>query len=81
MLPIELDEDTADKNGVDVETIMGARDDDTVQESLDARQKQLEEAKTNNVAAQKKQKEIYDRKHHHPEVFSVGAVVLKDFLI
>ena len=81
VLPIELDKDTADKNGVDVETIMGARDDDAVQESLDARQKQLEEAKTNIVAAQKKQKEIYDRKHHHPEVFSVGAVVLKkDFL-
>ena len=41
----------------------------------------MEEAKTNIVAAQKKQKEIYDRKHHHPEVFSIGAVVLKkDFL-
>ena len=77
VLPIELDKDTADKNGVDVETIMGARDDDTVQESLDARQKQLEEAKTNIVAVQKKQKE---RKHHHPEVFSVGAVVKKEFL-
>ena len=47
VLPTEFDEDTADKNGVDVETIMGACDDNTVQDSLDARQKQLEEAKRN----------------------------------
>ncbi len=45
------------------------------------RRLQLEAVKKNIVKAQAKQKEQYDRKHHKPEVFQVGSIVLKkDFL-
>ena len=37
----------------------------------------LEEAKTNILAAQKKQKEYYDRKHAKPHLFEKGQLVLK----
>ena len=37
----------------------------------------LESVKANIVTAQKRQKERYDRKHSNPEVFAVGALVLK----
>ena len=45
------------------------------------RQKRLEEAKANILAAQEKQKDHYDRKHACPECYQVDALVLKkDFL-
>ena len=39
----------------------------TQDDRLIHRQKQLEEAKENIIAAQAKQKELYDRKHANPE--------------
>ena len=45
------------------------------------RQKRLDEAKANILAAQEKQKDQYDRKHACPECYQVDALVLKkDFL-
>ena len=44
------------------------------------RQKLLEEAKANVVAAQKKQKELYDRKHGKHDGFKVGDLVLRENL-
>ena len=42
---------------------------------------QLEAVKKNIIKAQVQQKAQYDKKHHKPEVFRVGALVLKkDFL-
>ena len=37
----------------------------------------LRTAKKNIMRAQKKQKEAYDKKHHCPEVFEVGRLVMK----
>ena len=37
----------------------------------------LQDAKKNIIRAQAKQKAAYDRRHCHPEVFRVGAMVLK----
>ena len=39
--------------------------------------KQLEEAKKNILAAQKKQKKAYDKKHANPELFETNQLVLK----
>lgn len=33
--------------------------------------------KQTSICAQQKQKEVYDRKHHQPDVYAVGALVLK----
>ena len=45
------------------------------------RQKRLEEAKANILAAQEKQKEYFDKKHACPECYKVSVLVLKkDFL-
>jgi hypothetical protein len=44
---------------------------------MEARENVLEVAKANIVKAQMKQKKQYDKKHFQPEVFSVGAIVLK----
>ncbi len=50
-------------------------------EHAEHRRLQLEAVKKNILKAQAKQKEQYDRKHHKPEVFQVGSIVLKkDFL-
>lgn len=47
---------------------------------MDANVKRLELVKKNILAAQQKQKQIYDRKHSIPETFAVGSTVLrKDF--
>ena len=42
------------------------------------REKLLEEAKANILAAQKKQKELYDRKHGKHDGFKVGDLVLRE---
>ena len=53
-------------------------DEDAVQKMEAARKSTLEQAKKNIVAAQQKQKEIYDKKHcTNKEVYSVDAMVLK----
>ena len=37
----------------------------------------LEQAKTNIILAQRRQKKVYDTKHSNPCVFQIGALVLK----
>jgi hypothetical protein len=50
-------------------------------EHTEERRQQLEVVKKNILQAQAMQKKQYDRKHHKPEVFKVGSIVLKkDFL-
>ena len=44
---------------------------------MQEKRERLESVKANIVTAQKRQKERYDRKHSNPEVFAVGALVLK----
>jgi len=44
---------------------------------MQEKRERLESVKANIVTAQKRQKEQYDRKHFNPEVFAVGALVLK----
>ena len=52
-----------------------------VEKLANHRQGIIEEAKANIKLAQAKQKEVYDRKHAHPDAFKVGSQVLKkDFL-
>ena len=47
-----------------------------------SRTKQLEEAKQNILKAQKKQKEVYDKKHANPMHYKVGQLVMKkDFTL
>ena len=41
------------------------------------RRQRLESVKENILVAQRRQKDQYDRKHANPEVFAVGALVLK----
>ena len=40
-------------------------------------QERLEQARSNILYAQQKQKEAYDRKHFVPECFKIGSIVLK----
>lgn len=44
---------------------------------VEGRQEVLDRAKSNIIKAQQKQKEAYDKKHSCPEVYKLGAVVLK----
>lgn len=44
---------------------------------IQRRMQLLVTAKNNIIIAQGKQKEAYDKKHFSPEVFEVGAVVMK----
>ena len=75
VLPIDLG---SSSNGIGAhEVIESGGDKEALTNMLDARRKRLEEAKANIVSAQQKQKEIYDCKHHQPEVFAIGAIVLK----
>ena len=61
-----------------VDEVFSGCDEDAVQKMEAARKNTLEQAKQNIVAAQEKHKEIYDKKHcTNPEVYSVGALVLK----
>ena len=57
--------------------IKDGADDEAHRNMQDARKRKLEDAKANIISAQQKQKENYDRKHHQPEVFAIGAIVLK----
>ena len=43
------------------------------------KQKQRTDCLSPEHQLERSEKEIYDRKHHQPEVFSIGAIVLKDF--
>ena len=46
-------------------------------EAMESRMNILKEAKCNIVKAQAKQKKHYDKRHNCPEMFKVGAIVLK----
>ena len=73
VLPIDL---CSGSNGAD-EIIENDVNEEAIAIMQDAKRKRLEEAKANIISAQQKQKEVYDCKHHQPEVFAIGAVVLK----
>ena len=51
--------------------------DEMIEENQIHREKMMEKVKANIVAAQARQKEQYDKKHHDPEIFAEGALVLK----
>jgi len=38
----------------------------------------MEKVKANITAAQARMKEQYDKKHHNPDIFSKGALILKE---
>ena len=51
--------------------------DDELDGIQEQRRQHIESVKENILIAQQRQKEKYDRKHSNPEVFAVGALVLK----
>ena len=72
VLPVNIRSDASKIEALD--EVIGGCDADTVQKKEAARKSTLELAKQNIVAAQQKQKEVYDRKHcTNPEVYSVSA--------
>ena len=76
VIPIDIRSDASKIEAVD--EVFSGCDEDAVQKMEAARKNTLEQAKQNIVAAQEKHKEIYDKKHcTNPEVYSVGALVLK----
>ena len=80
VIPIDLD-NANEHAPPDAEEIIGHGCDpeiiETIQENT---RKRLEKAKENIVRAQQKQKEVYDRKHHQPDAYALGALVLKKTL-
>lgn len=56
---------------------LDAFNDEEVERMMEERRVRLEAVKENIITAQKRQKDQYDRKHSNPEVFAVGALVLK----
>ena len=74
-LPIDLD---IKKSTSEQEVLCYANmDEPDLLQFAKERVERLEEAKTNILAAQKKQKEHYDRKHAKPHLFKKGQLVLK----
>ena len=73
VLPIDLklSSDVATSPKADQNT------DAMIEENQIYREKMMEKVKANIVAAQSRQKEQYDRKHHDREIFAEGALVLK----
>ena len=73
VLPIDL------KLSSDVATSLKAdqNTDELIEENQTYREKMMEKVKANIVAAQSRQKEQYDKKHHDSEIFAEGALVLK----
>ena len=53
------------------------RNDADIEEHFKDQEKILDTAKTNILAAQKRQKERHDCKHSNPDVFKNGVLVLK----
>ena len=82
-LPVDLNvaKQCADKKLLEYLEAGGELSATTVEKLASHRQGIIEEAKANIQQAQEKQKEVYDRKHAHPDAFQVGTQVLKkDFL-
>ena len=48
-----------------------------IDDHLSCQSKVVEKVKENIRAAQARQKEAYDKKHHNPKTFKVGALVLR----
>ena len=77
IIPIELD-NGSEHTQPDAEEAFGKGcDPETIQKMQEDTKKKLEKAKVNIICAQQKQKEAYDNKHHQPDVYAVGALVLK----
>ena len=51
--------------------------DEEVERITEERRQRLEFVKENILVAQQRQKKQYDHKHSNPEIFTVGALVLK----
>lgn len=73
VLPIDL------KLTSDVATLPNADQnaDQLMEENQINRERMMEKVKANIIAAQARQKEQYDKKHHNPDIFTKGALVLK----
>ena len=77
VIPVDLD-NGSEHAQPDAEEVFGQGcDPETIQKMQEDTKKKLEKAKVNIICAQQKQKEVYDRKHHQPDVYAVGALVLK----
>lgn len=72
VLPVDIS-----KKPLDEQPEMKEFDDDQIDLVMEERRERLGMVKENILNAQKKQKELYDRKHSKPEVFSIGALVWK----
>lgn len=78
VLPVDLH---GDSNADSPPAEMKEFNDAALEEMMVKKTAQLATVKENILAAQAKQKEAYDKKHSAPEVYRVGALVLKkDFL-
>ena len=77
VIPVDLDNGSKHTQSDAEQIISHGCDPDIIQKIQEDTQKRLEKAKANITCAQQKQKEVYDRKHHQPEVYTVGALVLK----
>lgn len=55
----------------------GENNDEIIEQHLALNSKMAETIKGNIIAAQKHQKEAYDKKHHNPAAFKAGALVLR----
>ena len=73
VLPVDL------KLSSDVATLpkIDQNADKMIEEDQIYREMMMERVKANIAAAQARQKEQYDKKHHDPEIFAEGALVLK----
>ena len=77
VIPVDLDNGSKHTQPDAEEIISHGCDPDIIQRIQEDTKMRLEKAKANIIYAQQKQKEVYDRKHHQPEVYAVGALVLK----
>lgn len=75
ILPVNFESGSKHANAEEI-TVNG-RDQGVIQRIQETTKKKLEEAKANITSAQKKQEELLNRKYHHPDVYAVGALVLK----
>ena len=70
VIPVNLD-NGSEHAQPDAEEVFGQGcDPETIQKIQEDTKKRLEKAKVNIICAQQKQKEVYDRKHHQPDVYA-----------
>lgn len=75
ILPVEVS--SPKKKDVLVSPTGQESKDRIIDDNLTYRRKMAEKVKENIIAAQERQKKAYDKKHHDPEIFKVGALVLR----